>query len=56
LNKLADLHIDGTDIDSGLEYLPESLTRLYCYSYKENNTDSEKIRKELEKYDGQLYG
>ncbi|CAG8835943.1 26187_t:CDS:2, partial [Racocetra persica] len=30
LNKLKKLDIDGTDIDSGLEYLPNSIEKFYC--------------------------
>jgi len=32
LNKLKTLHIEGSDIDSGLEYLPESVEEVYCDS------------------------
>jgi Leucine-rich repeat (LRR) protein len=42
LNKLERFGISDTDIDSGLEYLPESLEYFYC---KEN-----KLTKELEVY------
>jgi hypothetical protein len=30
LNNLKELHISNTDIDSGLEYLPDGLTDFYC--------------------------
>ena len=30
LSKLTDLNISNTDIDSGLEYLPESVKHFWC--------------------------
>jgi len=41
MTKLKFLSIEATDIDSGLEYLPESLEEFYCVSYG----TSTKVRK-----------
>ncbi|CAJ0855603.1 17271_t:CDS:2 [Entrophospora sp. SA101] len=37
LNKLELLHINNTNIDSGLEYLSESVKSIYCDGAEENN-------------------
>ncbi|CAG8770859.1 18029_t:CDS:2 [Racocetra persica] len=44
LNKLEKLDISNTDIDSGLEYLPESLKTFYC-----ENVPCEKVREWVRK-------
>jgi len=50
LNKLEVLAISSTNIDSGLEYLPESLEKMYCFNYMNDDAGCEKIRKELGGY------
>nr|CAG8650810.1 9089_t:CDS:1 [Entrophospora candida] len=52
LSKLEELHIEATNISSGLEYLPDNLPAIYCLSFLGNNTLSDKIRRELEPYAG----
>jgi len=42
LRKLKTLDINNTNLDSGLEYLPESLEKFYC--------DRTKLATELEPY------
>jgi len=48
LTKLKSLNISSTNVDGGLEYLPESLKELYC------NKNLEKVSKDYEEdgYDG----
>jgi len=36
MSKLELLYIDDTDIDSGLEYLPDSLKSFSCSAYRED--------------------
>lgn len=36
LTKLKSLNISSTDIDEGLEYLPDSLEEIFCYSSRED--------------------
>jgi len=50
LLELKKLDISNTDISSGLEYLPESLEKLYCFNYRGDEAGCERIRKELESY------
>ncbi|CAG8488149.1 15915_t:CDS:1 [Gigaspora margarita] len=55
LSQLKLLNIDNTDIDSGLEYLPDSIEKFWCsgpYNDGEKNiyTKVKTIRGELEKY------
>lgn len=38
MTKLWELNIEDTNIDSGLEYLPESVERFYCWVHKRENT------------------
>jgi Leucine-rich repeat (LRR) protein len=37
MKNLSNLDIRSTDIDSGLEYLPENLQKIHCDSLKENS-------------------
>ena len=48
MTRLKFLNIEATDIDRGLEYLPESLKEFYC------NKNLEKVSKDYEEdgYDG----
>jgi hypothetical protein len=52
MNKLLSLGIIENDIDSGLEYLPESLNRITCRNIRQRNLEAkvEKIKKRLDKY------
>jgi Leucine-rich repeat (LRR) protein len=50
LTKLTLLNIDGTNIDNGLEYLPESLEKIsYCRTSDQGN-DNNEITEKLEPY------
>jgi Leucine-rich repeat (LRR) protein len=50
LTKLKELGISNTDIDSGLEYLPKNLKKIYCVNYRGAEAGCEKIREELKKH------
>jgi hypothetical protein len=48
LTKLKELDISNTDINAGLEYLPNNLKKIYCINYFSNKVGCEEIQKELE--------
>jgi len=50
LTKLATLEISNTDIDSGLEYLPDSLTSFDCSADKREDAKVKELETELRKY------
>jgi len=50
LVKLKELAISNTDINGGLDFLPDSLEKIYCDNSQGNKVGCEKIREELEKY------
>jgi hypothetical protein len=49
---LKELSISNTDIDSGLEHLPESLEKLHCFCFdrRDYNPGCKEIQKELKNY------
>ncbi|CAJ0866271.1 13983_t:CDS:10, partial [Entrophospora sp. SA101] len=49
LTNLKILDISNTDVDSGLEYLPESVEEIYCLNEERPESKVSKIRGELEK-------
>jgi len=51
LTKLRELDISNTDIDSGLEYLPDSIKEIKCFSSQEKDARVATLAKELEKYE-----
>ncbi|MCE8162852.1 MAG: hypothetical protein I3273_01200 [Candidatus Moeniiplasma glomeromycotorum] len=50
LTKLKSLDISGTNIDSGLEYLPESLEKIRINHHDEKNWGAKKIQEQLREY------
>jgi Leucine-rich repeat (LRR) protein len=50
LTKLETLEISNTDIDSGLEYLPDSLTSFDCSADKRENVQVKKLEAELKRF------
>lgn len=54
MNKLKNLFINDTDIDSGLEYLPDSIEKFTCSGPSDKKKDAKVkiIVEELEKYGG----
>jgi len=49
MDNLKTLYISDTDIDSGLEYLPESLEAIYCSNEEETNSKCSLIKNTLKK-------
>jgi diadenosine tetraphosphate (Ap4A) HIT family hydrolase/ATP-dependent Lon protease len=49
LTKLKELYLSNTDIDSGLEYLPENVEEIHCSRQKRPESRIRKIEKELKK-------
>jgi hypothetical protein len=47
LSKLKKLDICNTDVESGLEYLPESLEEIYCSSKERSESKVKEFEKEL---------
>ncbi|KLL04074.1 MAG: hypothetical protein MRERV_28c026 [Mycoplasmataceae bacterium RV_VA103A] len=47
LNKLQELYIQNTDLDSGLEYLSDSINTFYCDATKRPESKVKKIEEEL---------
>ena len=64
MSKLKKLVISDTDLDSGLEYLPDNIEYFYCSSSRGKNTKSQNIynlfaKKEIiveEEWDGKIKG
>jgi len=50
MNKLKDFRFSDTDLNSGLEYLPESLQRLECAVKFRTDAKVKVIKEELENY------
>src|SRR5262249_24960292 len=50
LTKLKVLGVSNTDIDSGLEYLPESLRVIYCYNLFRKEAGCRKMSNELNNF------
>ncbi|CAG8466579.1 46056_t:CDS:10, partial [Gigaspora margarita] len=50
LTKLKELHIENTDINSGLEYLSDSIEIFNCFASDELGKKSKEIEQELRKY------
>jgi len=50
LVKLKELDISNTDVDRGLEYLPESIEKIYCEAGKSPDSLCQHIQKQLEPY------
>jgi len=49
-SNLEELHIDNTDIDEGLEYLPESVEIIYCSTKLWPESLCKKFQERLEPY------
>jgi Leucine-rich repeat (LRR) protein len=47
LSKLEEINVSNTDIDSGFEYLPDSLEELYCSSEERLESKVRKLEEEL---------
>jgi len=57
LTKLKELHIQNTDISSGLEYLPNGLEEFRCYdadNKKQGAKSAELYEKELSSFNGNI--
>ena len=54
LEKLEFLHIDGTDINRGLEYLPDSVKKLYCTTVSRSDAKVIDIYEELQPFGGDI--
>jgi hypothetical protein len=51
LHKLEELHISNTDIDSGLEHLPENVEVIYCNTNSYPESLCKKLKEQLEPYE-----
>ena len=45
MTKLKELGVSSTDINSGLNFLPDSLKRIYCVNYCDSDAGCEEIQK-----------
>jgi len=54
MSKLESLCIDATDIDTGLEYLPDSLIKIYTDPHNKPNAKVAQLRERLRPYDYNL--
>jgi len=52
LKKLKKLRIENTDIDRGLEYLPDSLKEFYCLTNIRKDAKVKAIEAQLKPYNG----
>jgi len=50
MKKLKDFRFSNTDLEGGLEYLPESLERLECSTDCRENAKVKNIEQELRKF------
>src|SRR5207248_2474360 len=51
MSKLNELDISNTDIDSGLEYLPDSVGFFYCFSEDRPESKVKKIEEQLKNFE-----
>ena len=50
MTKLKELGVSSTDINSGLNFLPDSLKRIYCVNYCDSDAGCEEIQKKLKNH------